>query len=135
MARAVTKHATSLYENIGFKRDIWGGTEREYQPRPEWLKEYWIHERTHNSDRGGDGTLWSKYDRGKPHVLVHKEMGNATEEDEIQGVDDPAFYEVEEDDAVEEVEPAALGNTLTEEQRERAKRSREAAMRKRAEKK
>ena len=41
VARAVTKHATKLYENIGFKRDVLGGTKREYQPRPEWLEEYW----------------------------------------------------------------------------------------------
>jgi hypothetical protein len=41
VARAVTKHATKLYEKIGFKRDILGGAGREYQPRPEWLEEYW----------------------------------------------------------------------------------------------
>ena len=41
VARSVTKHATKLYEKIGFRRDVLGGTEREYQPRPEWLEEYW----------------------------------------------------------------------------------------------
>ena len=129
MARAVTEHATRLYENIGFKRYILGRTEREYQPRPEWLEEYWtvktaalvaglqgemreggrwprtygrreglekgsdewkgvkrIFDRTHKSDKGGDGALWSKYDKGKPHVVVHREMGrNVMEEDEAQG--------------------------------------------------
>ena len=33
VARAVTKHATKLYENIGFKRDILGGAEREGRGR------------------------------------------------------------------------------------------------------
>ena len=41
VARAVTEHATKLYEKIGFIRDALGGTGREYQPRPEWLEEYW----------------------------------------------------------------------------------------------
>ena len=176
VARAVTKHATKLYEKIGFKRDVLGGTEREYQPRPaEWLEEYWtvkatvletelqgevteggrwprtyaleeglkkgsgewkgvkkIHERTHKSDRGGDGTLWTKHDKGTPHVVVYKETGNTMERDEVQGVDDPAFHEEEEDDP-EEGRTVVAGNTLTEEQRERARKSREVAMRKRAE--
>ena len=144
VARAVARHATKLYENIGFKRDVLGGTGREYQPRPEWLEEYWtvkatvletelqgemmeggrwprtyalegglekgskewkgvqkIYERTHKSDRGGDGTLWGKHEKEKPHVVVWKETGSMMEREEAQGVDDPAFHKEEEDDPEE----------------------------------
>jgi hypothetical protein len=175
VARAVTKHATKLYENIGFIRDVLGGTGREYQPRPEWLEEYWtvkatvleaelhgeameggrwprtyvlegglekgsrewkgvqrIHEMTHTSDRGGDGTLWRKHEKENPHVVVWKEAGNMMEQEEGQGVDDPAFHREEEDDP-EERGTTTAGNTLTEEQRERASRSREMATRRREE--
>ena len=66
-------------------------------------------EKIHESDRGGDDALWTSHAKGKPHVVVHKEMGSETEEAtetterrEVLGVDDPAFYEEEEDDPEEE---------------------------------
>ena len=173
VARAVTKHATKLYEKIGFKRDILGGAEREYQPRPEWLEEYWtvkatvletelqgemmeggrwprtyalegglekgskewkgvqkIHERTHKSDRGGDGTLWGDHEKEKPHVVVWKEAEDTTGREEVHEVGDPAFHEEEEDDPEE---GGTAATALTEEQQERAKRNRDMAIRRREE--
>jgi hypothetical protein len=101
----------------------------------EWKEVKRIFDRTHKSDKRGDGALWSKYDKGKPYVVVHREIGrNVTQEDEAQGADDPAFHEVEEDEMEEEKEPVAASNAMTEEQQERVRKSREAAIRKRAEK-
>jgi hypothetical protein len=80
----------------------------------EWKGVQRIHERTHKSDRGGDGTLWQKHEKKKPHVVVWKETGSMMEREEVQGVDDPAFHKEEKDDP-EEGGTVTAGNTLTEE--------------------
>ena len=37
----------------------------------EWKGVKRIYERTHTSDRGGDGALWTtSHDKGQPHVVV-----------------------------------------------------------------